>query len=222
MYVGVGEATLADILPDLVRNVPDEKFYRVVFLAGNISKSWATIGDAAQIKVLNYIRTASDDDAYRFLPYAVQVPALRQLAHERLEKANAETLARVIRKHPSPDYVLMALTRFELASTFRDAESRCELLVLPLAEVMTANDIDRIVNAFLANLQIQFANGIPDLYIEILKKSAAISKQARPSWKRLFASLQEKKESIMHAPKLLTALSERYGFEDGGATTKKE
>jgi hypothetical protein len=182
-----------------------------VFLVGTVPKSWNAIGNAAQIKVRNYVTSASDEAAYRFLPYAVLVPALRQLAQERLADASVEVLGRVIRRDPSADYVGLALAKFEGANTFRDAESRCELLVVPLASLLKPTDVDKVVKAFLSNPQIQYANGIPGLYVEVFKKTSTLHEETRSSWKKLADVLREESKNIQ-APTLLAALTERYGF----------
>jgi hypothetical protein len=61
-------------------------------------------GTAAQIKAENYIKDAEDEDAWRFLPYAMRIPALRPTALERLKDASVETLGRVIKKDVSPEH----------------------------------------------------------------------------------------------------------------------
>ncbi len=83
MYVGKGERTLAEVLPELVQAVPDEKLYRVIFFLASVRQSWELIGKPAQMKAEEYIEKAPEDHEYRFLPYAVKVLPLRDLAVKR-------------------------------------------------------------------------------------------------------------------------------------------
>jgi hypothetical protein len=215
MYVQTGEVTLANLLPGLVSTVPDDTFYRVVFFVGNVERSWDAIGSGAQIKVRNYITDASKEDAYRFLPYALRVPALRELALQRLAVSSAETLERAIRKQLSADYIPMALLHFEKANSFRDAERLCEELILPLAPLLTAADIGRVINAFLTNMQIKYAARIPELYLKLFEKNLGISDQTRPEWQKMLEVLQSEGENFFKGSILREALVQRYGASAG-------
>jgi hypothetical protein len=212
MYVDQGEDTLANLLPELVGSVPDETWYRVLFCLADIKQSWDLIGDAAQMKARLYVENASEDDLFKILPYAVKVAALRDIAIKRLPQASAETFAKVLRVDPSEVYLDQALTRFENATSFRKAESLLEQLVLPLASLFKKEDIERVCKAFLRNSQIEYANGVPALMLQLFQETAALAQSTRSAWKSVFDKLEDEGDSIPSGESLRLDLKRVYKF----------
>ena len=213
MYSEVGEIILKDSLPGIVAKVSDETFYRVIFYAASIEQAWDFIGTAAKIKAVNYVREVSDEeDLNKFLPYAIRVPALREIARTRLVDASVKTLSKVIIASPLTEYIDLTLTRFENASSFRQAEALCELLVLPLAPVLGEKDINRIANAFLKNGQITYAVGIPDLLLQLFKQTEPLANKAKSSWKSIFAKMEAEKDSFSKGEALVAEIRAKYGL----------
>jgi hypothetical protein len=212
MYRAEGEKVLGEILPDLMLRVPDEKYYRVIFYMANVKMSWDLAGEAARIKAREYIENGDEEGEKRFLHHSVRIPALRERAKERMAGAVLETFAKVLRVDPSPDYVDIALKRFELANGFREAERIFQVLILSLANVLKIPDLERIVAAFVSNRQITFAMGIPSLLHQLWTATNASATEAKPTWKKLYERLTEQAEEIPEGQALRTVLQQYYSF----------
>jgi hypothetical protein len=210
MYRQQTEGILRDLLPRLTAAQPDERFYRVIFFAGRVQGAWDFLGNAGQIKAANYVESADKKDAYRFLPYAVEIPALKPLANKRLVDSSTETLARVIASTKAAEYAEMALARFEQAGSFRGAEALFEELVMPQAKFLSAADARRVLKAFCKNGQIAYASRIPSLYLEFLKITTGLDKDIEPQWKEIYDYIRG--EESIEAPTLASALKKRFKF----------
>lgn len=211
MYREQSEGVLRDLLPKLAAAQPDKSFYRVVFYIARVRGAWNFLGDAGQIKAANYIENAKDEDAYRFLPYAVQVPQLKPLAKKRLVNASAETLGRVIKNSKSGEYAELAVPIFKKAGSFRRAEALFEDLILPQAEYIPSSEAKKVLEAFCENNQIAYASRIPDLYIEFLQATDGLANELKPKWKQVHEMI--KKEEAIAGSTLSTALEKRFGFK---------
>ncbi len=210
MYRQQTEGILRDLLPKLAALQSDRRFYRIIFFVASVQGTWEFLGDASQIKAATYIEKSSDEAAHRFLPYAVRVPALKELAHKRLVGASVETLARVISTNRSGEYAGMAVSQFEMAGSFRRAESLFEELIVPLAGLLSASEAIRVLEAFCNNGQISYASRIPTLYLELLKSSAKLDDDLKGHWRKVYDTIQAEK-SIAGEP-LASALKKRFRF----------
>lgn len=212
MYRPQAEGVLRDLLPKLAAAQSDARFYRVIFYAAKVEGAWELLGNVGQIKASNYIEKADDEDAFRFLSYAVRIPALKPLANKRLVDASTETLAKVIAANKSGEYAEMAISRFEKAGSFRRAESLFEELIMPLVEVVAAPDAKRVLDAFCQNSQITYAGGIPAFYLEFLKCTARLDNDLKPNWKEIYIKIRAEKDNIASGTALSTALRKRFAF----------
>ncbi len=210
MYRQQTEGILRDLLPKLVAAQPDKRFYRIIFFVASVQGTWEFLGHAGQIKAATYVEKSSDEDANRFLPHAVRVPPLKEIAIKRLDSANFETLARVIRANTSEEYAGMAVSRFEMAGSFRRAEALFEELVMPLAGLLTAHDAKRVLQAFVKNGQIMYAARIPGLYLGLLESTARLDDDLKEHWKKVFDTIQA--ENSIAGELLASALKKRFGF----------
>jgi len=210
MYRQQTEGILRDLLPQLAAALPDKRFYRVIFFVARVQGTWESLGNAGQIKAATYVEKSTEEDAYRFLPYAVQVPALRELANKRLVDASVETLTRVISASRSGEYGEMAVSRFELAGSFRRAEALFEELIMPLAELLSIPDAKRVLEAFCKNGQITYAGRIPALYLKLLKSTAKLDDDLKQQWKKIYDTIQG--EKMISGEPLTSALKKRFGF----------
>jgi len=212
MHIAEGEKALAEILPRLVGAVPDEKWYRVVFYLANIQPSWALLGDAARVKAREYIQKATEEDLFRFMPYALNVPALRQLTENRLPDASTETLARTAKVNSSRELINEVLARLESASSFRGAEKILDGLVIPLASSLKNEDIERACEAFCTNKQVKYAIRVPELLRNLLNASPNPAGN-ESSWRNVFDTLEGEPELISTAGNLSEQLRNQFGFE---------
>jgi len=212
MYTEQGERTLAAQLPELIVTVPDDKWYRVLFFLGYVKRSWEFIGDAAQTKARRYVQNAPDEDLGKFLPHAMEVPALRELAIKRLPEASVETLARIVSPDSLPEVVHEAINRFERARSFRTSEKILEFLVLPLAPVFQKTEVERICKAFVTNSQVTYAVGIPNLLLQLFQAMPALTKSTKSIWKAVFDILEGEADSISTGKALHDRLRGEYGF----------
>lgn len=211
MYVEEGERTLASRLPDLISAVPDDKWYRVLFLLGNVPSSWDILGDAAQSKARVYVEKAPGEDLFRFLPYAMKVPALRSLTISRLPGASIDTLARLAVDKPAPEFVGEAITRFENASSFRNAEKIFQALLLPIGEALKEAQVERVCKAFAANSQIAYAARIPNLFLQLLDEQPFLPISTEAALV-IYEKLNAERQSIPEGEALRERLRSRFNF----------
>lgn len=207
MYREIREATLKEAV-GILREVPDEKFYRAIFYLANIPLLWDLMDQAGRIKASTYVEKAPEESLERFLHYAIRVPALRAAAMERFSEAETDVMAKAISAAPSHDFADLAIRRFRRAGSFRRAESLFSSLILPLAGLLQANDVRQLTEAFLDNGQITYANSIPGMYLDLFKQTEHVATATKANWKKISAKIYSD-ESLAAAKPLRTAILDR-------------
>ena len=212
MHAHAGERTMLTSLPGLVESVPDETWYRVFFYLSHIPISWDYIGNAAQIKAEECVKNCAVDLLPKFLPSAVRIAKLRPFALQRVAQATNATLARILSVDLSADYVGEAIERAKNARSFRGAETILETLVLPLADLLTAKEIESVCQIFVSNSQVTYAGGVPDLMLRLFRSTDRHLRDTETGWRKVFDKLVEEKENITTGAGLRRELEAKYNF----------
>jgi hypothetical protein len=212
LHPNVTEAVLVDVMPGIIDSVKDEKWYRVLFFLARVPDSWDLVGRAAQIKALEYVEKADPEDLRNVLVHGTRIPELRSITNTRLRDATTEILLSVLKYERPAPYVDEAISRFEKAKGFRNAEALLDGLVLPLATSLEARHIERICDAFLANPQIRLAIAVPSHLIRLLNATENLAESARPSWQKVYAASIEEGDAYPTETPLRKALEKRFNF----------
>ena len=189
LYPAVAHAVLHDKLPTIVQGVPDEMFDLVIRYLSHIEPAWNLVGVSSQMRAKAYVESGPTETMNKFVPQALNVPALREIALKRLADIDADMLARFIKTRPDPAFVEPAIAKFRASGAFRVAEARLEQLVIPLAKELTPANVGQVIDAFNENDQISWAAGVSDLMLELLDSTEQIAADSKVHWSRLYASL---------------------------------
>jgi hypothetical protein len=145
LYPEIGHATLSEKLQTIVQGVPDEMFDLVVRYLSHIKPAWNLLGVSSQMRAESYVQGGPAESMNKFVPHALNVPALREIALKRLVDIDAEMLAGFIKARPDPVFVEPAISRFRASGAFRVSEARLEQLIIPLAKYLTSADVGRVI-----------------------------------------------------------------------------
>ena len=97
LYPQDARDVLAEKLSAIFDAVPDQNFDLAIRYIANVQQAWENIGTPSQLKALNYIRNGPTDTSHRYLPHALGVPALRELTLGRIQEADVDTFAKLIK-----------------------------------------------------------------------------------------------------------------------------
>lgn len=140
-------------------------------------REWSQIAGVSENQaVLNALRNRRDEllreealdpatfDAHPdlVLATALRIPHLREVARSRIEDLENDVLADQIEWSPHPAFVPVAIERIREARSFREGEFVVEALLVPLAEVMSAQETVAAVRAIQGNEEVYDAFGVRD------------------------------------------------------------
>ncbi|HYK37036.1 hypothetical protein [Alloacidobacterium sp.] len=206
------ESVLQDSLPQLVSKLEDERLYRACFLLAAVPESRGQIGSAADIKIRQYIENVPEDGFARAFPSAVLIPDLRPIVLSRLSETDDETLATIIARDPSPDYLEQALRRFDESHSFDSATSRFENLILPLVRMVSGQQEIAILMTYRTNDQAWHARAMAGLLNDYLDQRGQDVLNNKSAWNEIFDFVESNARWIRGSDTLLENIRSTFSF----------
>ncbi len=205
MYVAIGEQVLFDDLPRIISSLDDSHWPNVITYLRNVPIVWTMMGEPGRIKAVTFIATVLSDRAALVIGDALNIPSLKAIAYERTFDLSAEALAEQIKIEPLPEYADAAIRLFSTARSFKSSDFLSQSLLLPLAPMLSADQINKVVIAYMANNQLYRNNVVKDVMRQIYLETQHYADATKNAW----IEATHKVEDYMDED-LLTLIRERY------------
>jgi len=159
---------------------------------GDLPDAWHALPESSHAKVYEVLRSA---DAQQLVEHGIFACPLtdeaQKLVDARLPELDTRQLGEVIGQSPGLRFVQTAVETFHDSAAYRSAERNMEILVLPLAPVMTADQVRTIIASVKENTQIRMATRMPPLMVEFFDRSEATFAECFSDWYDLTQWLAE-------------------------------
>ncbi len=205
MYVAIGEQVLFDDLPRIISRLDDSHWPNVITYLRNVPIAWSAMGEPGRIKAETFIATMPSDRVAPVIGDALNIPSLKAIAYKRTLDLSAEALAEQIKIEPLPEYADAVIHLFSTAISFRSSDFSSQSLLLPLAPMLSADQITQVVNAYMANNQLYRNNVVRDVMRQIYLETQHYADATKNAW----IEATHKVEDYMDED-LLTSIRERY------------
>lgn len=191
------EHVLREELPKIVPTVTAENVWRIVDLAVAIPPAWEAFGAGIQGAVRSFLSEAEETDP-AFIPTlkrAFDVKQLEATAESRTLTVSAAHFIEVLNERPRRAFFERAIREYAEARGFRAAERLGNDMILPLAPVMTATDVERILQAVTENSQIYDAAGTQGVLFDLFVETSHLQTGTIPHWQDLLNRLKRLKDA---------------------------
>lgn len=163
----------------------DDQLLRLIGTLGGLTLTWHAIPPTSCSRAVAVLRAAP-------AAYFAQHPLAAQPADPeaaaavlgKLEELERVDLAHVVAAAPDPVLVPLVLRHLREAGGYRSAEAIMSNLVLPLAGLLTADDLQSVAEAIGSNRQIREASYMPAMVEQLFDKTADLP-GALPIWQEL-------------------------------------
>lgn len=115
---------------------------------------------------------------------------IANIVNERRERLNVGNLLDVASLNPGLNFTQAAIKVFSESKSFRTAEENMDRLILPVAREMSVGDVKSVIAAFIANNQIHFASGMPDLMLKFFNLTLGRFTECSTEWWGLREAVQ--------------------------------
>ncbi len=190
MYRQEGERILQEELPKIVlRVLTHVQLANLLVYLQTIPLAWYALGDPGRDKARYFLESGPDDQMVAMLPVALNIPALRAAAYQRLATLSDDDLAQLIQQDSHPAYYFSAaLERWRQSQSFEESKRLTRQFLAPfLSTDLTAEQITQIIQACAGNSQLyDHFHTIRLFKTQLLPLSEAFLDQTKEAWVRFY------------------------------------
>jgi hypothetical protein len=154
MHREVTEAVLFDMLSDLMRRVEDDALPRALGFLRLLADSWQYLRADVRARLEAYVRNMPGEGTTHSLGFAVGFPPLQGMAIQRVASLEDGELAEILEKYHGPALLDRAIALYIEANSFNEANRRANLLILPVVQYFSSQQVERIIRGAASNSQI--------------------------------------------------------------------
>ena len=150
---------------------------------GDMSLAWQALPESSHARVYEVLRSASVQQLVDHAIFACALTAEAQkVVDDRHRELDNRQLVEVIGQAPDLRFVQAAVEAFKESAAYRIAERNMETLVLPLAPVMTADQVRAVLASVKENTQVRMASRMPPLMTEFFDRSESTFTECFGDW----------------------------------------
>ncbi len=182
MYVAIGERVLFEDLPRIISRLDDSHWPNVLTYLRNVPRAWAAMGEPGRIKAETFVATVPSDQAAPIIRDALNIPSLKAIAHMRTYDLSEEALAEQIKVEPLPEYADAVIQLFSTAPSFRSSDFSSRSLLLPLVPVLSVDQINTVIHAYMDNNQLYWNHNVVDVMGKIFLETENYADATKDAW----------------------------------------
>jgi hypothetical protein len=163
--------------------IPDALLLSISVFVASDTRIWDWLLEPTRIR---FRRLLSDADAETLKAHsafdAFAIPDLAEILFARFNSFDRDVQVGIISQNPRREFIKSAICIYGSAGSWRVAEQRGNSLMVPLAPLMSADDIKVMLDAIKDNDQVNAAAGTPKTLELVFSLSKAVLNQAKPHW----------------------------------------
>lgn len=172
--------------PSIALSIKDEAWPSVISYLHRIPSSWDALGNPARSKASRFMQLCSPEIAEQVMTEALDIPALQEIACERLSDLSLDSIAILVAQSKHPEYIIEAIRRWGEAESFEEAKIRTKTLIIPLLPAANGAHTVQIVASFEANRQLYNSFFARDMMLDLFKHSRQYAKETEHVWVQLY------------------------------------
>ena len=146
------ESRLKKQINKIINNIPDKKFFSVVFISFFVKDLWALLEESSRNKIHDYILKGPDKNVIAILELAASHEELLSTVKKRANQLSLENLSEAINSyHLKQVAIPIAIDWFTKVRSWIEANEVADKLVLPLLPYFTEANVEEILNSIPLN-----------------------------------------------------------------------
>ena len=190
MYHQEGERILQEELPKIVlRVLTHTQLANLLVYLQTIPLAWYALGNPGRDKARYFLESGPDGQMVATLPVALDIPALRETACQRLATLSDDDLAQLIQQGSHlADYFPVALERWRQSPLFEESKRLTRQFLTPfLSTNLTAEQTAQIIQACAGNSQLYDHFQTMSLFkTQLFPLSEAFLDQTKEAWVQFY------------------------------------
>jgi len=139
---------------------------------GDMQLAWDALPESSHSRVRELLKNAPVEQLIEHHIFALGLAAeASDIVESRLTDLNREQLAEVIGQTPDSRFTARAINEYSQSPEYSEAAQSMESLVLPLAPVMTADQVREVLDTLRSNQQVRMAVEMPALFVQFFDRT---------------------------------------------------
>jgi hypothetical protein len=139
---------------------------------GDMQLAWDALPESSHSRVRELLKNAPVQQLIERHIFARDLTEeAKRIVEGRMADLDREQLAEVISQAADPRFTDLAINEFRESPEYTEAEQNMESLVLPLAPVMTGDQVREVLDAVRGNQQIRMAVEMPALFVQFFDRT---------------------------------------------------
>lgn len=178
------DATAKEHVASKFESIGDELLLSISAFIECDARIWDWLPESTRIRFCRLLLHADADALKTHSAFDVfDVPELAAILVARFDSFDREVQVGIISQNPRREFIDTAIRIYGDSSGWRTAEQRGQALMVPLAPLMSADDVKAMLDAVKHNSQIYEAAGTPDVLEQVFALSASTLGQTKSYWR---------------------------------------
>lgn len=194
-------------------HVPDDRILNIVPFLDVDSRLWSWLSEPVRLLIIARIKSAPFSELISSQAFALRMcTEVFAVALCRFAELSEDEKVEVIKANPRPEFVEESLEIYASAKGFRSAERLGLSLILPLAPVLDAAHLRKVLCSVKSNDQIYLAAKTPEVLAELFAATRHLLDETEEDWRRFVGEMAKKQDDPedMYAYPVIRALIDLY------------
>jgi hypothetical protein len=163
--------------------IPDALLLSISAFVECDTRVWDWLPESTRIRFEKLLQDADAETLKAHSAFdAFAIPDLATVLLARFDSFERDVQVGIISQNPRPEFIKPAIHIYGNSGSWRVAELRGTSLIVPLAPLMSADDIKAMLDAVKENGQVNAAAGTPKILESVFSLSKAVINQSKPHW----------------------------------------
>ncbi len=184
------DATAKDYIEKKFEDIPDGLLLNISTYLEYDQRIWQWMSQPTRIRFKTLLKHANPEILKTHSAFdAFSIPELAEILLSRFNSFDQEVQISIISQNPLREFIAPAIQIYGNSGNYRTAEIRGRTLILPLAHLLTAEDINVLLECIKSNSQIYEASGTPEILNNIFDLSISIINDTKLFWQAFIAEM---------------------------------
>lgn len=177
------DSVMPGYVAEKFEHVPGDVLLAICPYLENDPRIWDWLKDPDRTRVRRLLETSAVEDLKASSAFdAMAIADLAAVLLARFEAFDAMTKISIISEHPRPELVEPAIAIYAGAGSYRGAEMLGQSVILPVAPLLSPQQVEAVLNAARDNDQISHAAGTPAVLEQLFDLTKVKLPQTRGHW----------------------------------------
>jgi len=189
---GIYDETAKNHIAHKFNAIPDGLLLSISAFVECDARVWDWLSEPTRIRFKKLLNDADAETLKTHSAFDVfGIPELADILLTRFESFEQDVQVAIISQAPRKEFISSAIRIYGESWSWRGAENAGRALMIPLAPLMTSDDIKHMLDTVKDNDQVMGAHGTEDIFISVLDQSKSVLAHSKQHWQEFLNQIND-------------------------------